>query len=75
MILKTTLWYFPYLGSFFQNSEAAILRGKSYLEKQYMTLNKPYSMALTAYALSLIKSEERFKANDRLIQRAIYDKG
>ncbi|XP_067056513.1 complement C3-like [Acropora muricata] len=56
------------------NSEAAILRGKSYLEKQYMTLNKPYSMALTAYALSLIKSEERFKANDRLIQRAIYDK-
>ncbi|KAK2565794.1 Complement C3 [Acropora cervicornis] len=34
------------------NSEAAILRGKSYLEKQYMTLNKPYSMALTAYALN-----------------------
>ncbi|XP_015753158.1 PREDICTED: complement C3-like [Acropora digitifera] len=56
------------------NSEAAILRGKSYLENQYRTLNKPYSMALTAYALSLIKSEERFKANDRLIQRAIYDK-
>lgn len=57
-----------------ENSEAAILRGKSYLEKQYMSLNKPYSMALTAYALSLLESPKRFSANDRLVQKAIYDK-
>ncbi|KAL9988937.1 hypothetical protein ACROYT_G003433 [Oculina patagonica] len=30
-------------------------------------------MALTAYALALVDSKEKFNANDRLVQRAIYD--
>ena len=32
-------------------------------------------MALTAYALSLVNSVEKFKANDRLVQNAVYDNG
>ena len=32
-------------------------------------------MALTAYALALVDSLEKFNANDRLKQRAIYDNG
>ena len=32
-------------------------------------------MALTAYALSLVNSAEKFKANDRLVQNAVYDNG
>jgi len=32
-------------------------------------------MALTAYALSLVDSKEKLKANDRLVQNAIYDNG
>lgn len=32
-------------------------------------------MALTAYALSLVDSKEKFKANDRLVENAIYDEG
>ncbi|CAH3019175.1 unnamed protein product [Porites evermanni] len=55
------------------NSQTAINNAKAYLEVQYKTLNKPYSMALTAYALSLVNSVERFKANDRLVQNAVYD--
>ena len=51
------------------------MRATQYLENQYRTLSRPYSMALTAYALSLVNSVERFKANDRLVQRAIYDNG
>lgn len=63
------------LSTYSQNSDAAILRATDYLEKQYRNLNKPYSMALTAYALSLVNSKEKFKANDRLVQSAIYDNG
>ena len=32
-------------------------------------------MALTAYALSLVDSKEKFKANHRLVQNAVYDRG
>lgn len=32
-------------------------------------------MALTAYALSLVNSTKKFRANDRLVQNAIYDSG
>lgn len=32
-------------------------------------------MALTAYALALVDSKEKLNANDRLVQRAIYDNG
>lgn len=59
----------------FQNSQAAITLATQYLENQYRTLNRPYSMALTAYALSLVNSAEKFKANDRLVQSAVYDNG
>jgi len=59
----------------FQASEASILLAKDYLEKQYKTLNKPYSMALTAYALALVNSKEKLNANERLKQLAIYDNG
>jgi len=59
----------------FQNSQAAITLATHYLESQYRTLNRPYSMALTAYALSLVNSAEKFKANDRLVQNAVYDNG
>jgi len=55
------------------NSQAAIMLATQYLENQYRTLNRPYSMALTAYALSLVNSVEKFKANDRLVQNAVYD--
>ncbi|KAL9988942.1 hypothetical protein ACROYT_G003438 [Oculina patagonica] len=55
------------------NSQASVLRAKDYLEKQYKTLNKPYSISLTAYALALVDSKEKYNANDRLVQRAIYD--
>lgn len=51
------------------------MRATQYLENQYKTLNRPYSMALTAYALSLVNSSERFKANERLVQNAVYDNG
>lgn len=54
---------------------AAINRAKNYLEQQYRNLNRPYSMALTAYALSLVNSDEKLEANDRLVQKAIYDNG
>ena len=59
----------------FQNSQAAIMLATQYLENQYRNLNTPYSMALTAYALSLVNSVEKFKANDRLVQNAVYDNG
>ena len=58
-----------------QNSAAAILRARTYLEGQYSSLKKPYSMALTAYALSLVDSPMKISANNRLIQHAIFDKG
>lgn len=32
-------------------------------------------MSLTAYALALVNSKEKFNANDRLVQTAIYDNG
>ena len=32
-------------------------------------------MALTAYALSLVNSTKKFRANDRLVQNAFYDSG
>lgn len=32
-------------------------------------------MALTAYALALLDSKEKFKANDRLVKNAVYDDG
>lgn len=32
-------------------------------------------MSLTAYALALVNSKEKINANDRLVQRAIYDNG
>lgn len=54
-------------------STASIIRATDYLEKQYKNLNRPYSMALTAYALALVNSKEKFNANDRLVQRAMYD--
>ncbi|XP_027048067.1 ophiophagus venom factor-like [Pocillopora damicornis] len=54
-------------------SKASILRATDYLEKQYKNLNRPYSMSLTAYALALVNSKEKFNANDRLVQTAIYD--
>lgn len=59
----------------FQNSQEAIQRATDYLEKQFMNLNRPYSMALTAYALSLVNSEFKIRANDRLVQKALYDNG
>ena len=51
------------------------MRATQFLEREYRTLTRPYSMALTAYALSLVNSVERFKANDRLVQNAVYDNG
>ena len=73
--LKSGNFIIRYLCFGFQASDASILLAKDYLEKQYKTLNKPYSMALTAYALALVNSKEKFNANDRLKQIAIYDNG
>ncbi|RMX42632.1 hypothetical protein pdam_00010273 [Pocillopora damicornis] len=54
-------------------SQAHLLRATNFLESRYKNLNRPYSMALTAYALSLVDSREKVDANDRLLQRSQYD--
>ncbi|PFX26602.1 cobra venom factor-like [Stylophora pistillata] len=54
-------------------SQAHVLRATNFLESQYKNLNRPYSMALVAYALGLVDSREKVNANDRLLQKAQYD--
>ncbi|XP_023225971.1 CD109 antigen-like [Centruroides sculpturatus] len=51
------------------------LRAKSFLEKQYESINDPYVMALTAYALAATNSEKKHQANEKLMKMSVYDKG
>ena len=59
----------------FQKIQGSIRRALTYLEGRVETLNRPYSMALTAYALALANSPKKHRANERLTQMAIFDPG
>ena len=46
-----------------------------YLESQVQSIKRPYTMAITAYALAKAKSHMRFFADVRLKQMSTLDRG
>ena len=50
-------------------------RAVSYLEMELRNVYRPHAVAMTTYALVLAKSPQRFKANQKLTQMALYDSG
>ena len=46
-----------------------------YLESQVQSIRRPYTMAITAYALAKAKSHMRFFADVRLKQMSTLDRG
>ncbi|XP_023225976.1 complement C3-like [Centruroides sculpturatus] len=46
---------------------------KLFLENEYSKVNDTYTMALVAYALALTNSNEKFKANEKLLLMSTFD--
>ncbi|XP_067143639.1 cobra venom factor-like [Centruroides vittatus] len=55
------------------NSTSARLNAKLFLEMQYESVNDPYTMALTAYALAVTNSQKKQQANEKLLGMSAYD--
>ncbi|XP_067128928.1 A.superbus venom factor 1-like [Centruroides vittatus] len=49
------------------------LMAKIFLENEYSKVNDTYTMALVAYALALTNSDEKFKANVKLLLMSTFD--
>ncbi|XP_077987221.1 A.superbus venom factor 1-like [Glandiceps talaboti] len=52
---------------------AAMLRAITYLEDQLAALERPYAVAIVAYALALVNSDEKLEANKKLKQLSVFD--
>ncbi|XP_023213269.1 complement C3-like, partial [Centruroides sculpturatus] len=55
------------------NINNARLKAKSFLEKQFESINDSYVMALTAYALAATNSQNKHQANEKLLKMSTFD--
>ncbi|XP_077986835.1 A.superbus venom factor 1-like [Glandiceps talaboti] len=51
----------------------AILSSVMYLEDQLAELERPYAVAIVAYALALMNSDKKFEANEKLKALSVFD--
>lgn len=65
----------PTSNFFFQSEKDAIKKATPLLEGSVSNLTDAYALALTTYALVLVDSPEKLKANRRLVEMATFNSG